>query len=68
MININRPAEDRLSMNIHGMSRSVHRVAKVKDEDTGEWVSGYVTEDVGVTIHDIYKRDKRKFWRGACLA
>jgi hypothetical protein len=52
-------------MNIMGATRLVHRVAKAIVD--GKEETGYLTEEVAVTQHDIYADGKRKFWRGACL-
>jgi hypothetical protein len=57
---------NRRSMNIFGLTRISHHVAAFLDENN-EVVTGYVTEEIAVTQHDIYASGKRNFWRGACL-
>ncbi len=58
----------RQSRNIHNHTRIVHRVAKRVDPDTGEVHTGFVTEEVQTTLHDVYRRKpKQNFWRGAAI-
>lgn len=58
---------NRQSQNIHGVNRVVHHVAKVYNKETKKVETGYVTEELQVTQHDIFRHGKRNFWRGACL-